>query len=150
MKSVRTSTIWRSLIHHGTDRFLNQEKRKEGKGGRLKLVRLPPSLGCRGHLYLLSRKSRSSFPSFLLSLLILCISGQSAELFLVFASSVVKSRGNFGEAAETFTRHLRARLRRPRSRVRSPRSVQSVSSVVVCSFSYSCVFVSIRGWLRKS
>jgi hypothetical protein len=29
-------------------------------------------------------------------------------------------------------------------------SVISVSSVVVCSSSYSRVFVSIRGWLRKS
>jgi hypothetical protein len=37
-------------------------------------------------------------------------SAQSAELFLLFvssASSVVKSRGYFGEAAETFTRAAR-------------------------------------------
>ena len=44
-----------------------EEKRKGGEG--LKLVRLLPSLAATLQLYLLSRKSLSSFPAFLLSLL---------------------------------------------------------------------------------
>ena len=95
MKSVRTSTIWRSLIYQGNDKIFESGSK----------------------------------------------SAQSAELFLLFvssASSVVKSRGYFDKAAETFTRAARTR----RASCALPRSVESVSSVVVCSFSYSCVFVS--------
>ena len=103
---------------------------------------------------------------------------ESAELFLLFmlsASSVVKSRGCFAEGAaatdakprkrydfyhpedglyaakrrprfQTCTRRLRARLRRPRSRVRS---IDPCHPWLPLPFSPSCIFVSICGSLPK-
>ena len=96
MKSVRTSTIWRSLIYQGSDQIFESGKQERRKGGRAFETRSVPAL---------ARSPRRPLPSiseipFLVSLF---ESAQSAELFLLFVSSA-KSRGYFGEAAETFTR----------------------------------------------
>jgi hypothetical protein len=67
----------------------------------LELVRLPPSLAA-----ILAALPSISEISFLDSCVPVLNLNESAELFLLFVSSAfsVKSRGYFGEAAETFTR----------------------------------------------
>ena len=110
---------------------------------------------------LLSRKSLSSIPAFLsaadrpavasLPYLNLCKSAQSADSLSLRILRVLcgEITSYFGEAAETCTRRLRARLRRPRSRVCSVDPCHPWLSAASFIRVYSCPFVVWSENLKK-
>ena len=117
MKSVRTSTIWRSLIYQGNDKIFESGKQELRNGAGIRNSFGHAFARCYPRSFASISKSLSSIPA------------PDSEC------SCAASRSRFGEAAETFTRAAAL-----------PRSVESVSSVVVCG----SIVIRVHPWFSEN